>query len=158
MRLFHPNFGFVLALVGRKSYIHGISLDSSDFTSHQRNASIDSYIINHYIVIADHDDDVIKCKYFPSYWPFVRGIHRSRVDSRPLVTGEFSSQRPMTLSFNVSFDLRLNEQLRKQLRHWCLRCHCTHYDVTVIYNIQHRLLGKREIMFESSDPKTRHSF
>ena len=21
-------------------------------------------------------DDVIKCKHFPSYWPFVRGIHR----------------------------------------------------------------------------------
>ena len=25
------------------------------------------------------DDDVIKGKYFPSYWPFVRGIHRSPV-------------------------------------------------------------------------------
>ena len=26
-------------------------------------------------------DDVIKWKYFPRYWPFVRGIHRSPVDS-----------------------------------------------------------------------------
>ena len=26
-------------------------------------------------------DDVIKWKYFPPYWPFVRGIHRSPVDS-----------------------------------------------------------------------------
>ena len=26
-------------------------------------------------------DDVIKWKYFPRYWPFVRGIHRSRVNS-----------------------------------------------------------------------------
>ena len=25
-------------------------------------------------------DDVIKWKYFPSYWPFVRGIHRSQVN------------------------------------------------------------------------------
>ena len=26
-------------------------------------------------------DDVIKCKLFPRYWPFVRGIHRSPVNS-----------------------------------------------------------------------------
>ena len=26
-------------------------------------------------------DDVIKWKHFPRYWPFVRGIHRSTVDS-----------------------------------------------------------------------------
>ena len=26
-------------------------------------------------------DDVIKWKYFPRYWPFVRGIHRSPVNS-----------------------------------------------------------------------------
>ena len=29
---------------------------------------------------ANHDD-VIKWKHFPRYWPFVRGIHRSRVNS-----------------------------------------------------------------------------
>ena len=27
-------------------------------------------------------DDIIKLKHFPRYWPFVRGIHRSRVNSR----------------------------------------------------------------------------
>ena len=27
-----------------------------------------------------HDDDVIKWKYFPRYWPFVRGIHRFPVN------------------------------------------------------------------------------
>ena len=36
-------------------------------------------------VILDHGlnfyDDVIKWKYFPLYWPFVRGIHRSPVNS-----------------------------------------------------------------------------
>ena len=26
-------------------------------------------------------DDVIKCKHIPRYWPFVRGIHRSPVNS-----------------------------------------------------------------------------
>ena len=28
-----------------------------------------------------HHDDVIKWKHFPLYWPFVRGIHRSLVNS-----------------------------------------------------------------------------
>ena len=30
---------------------------------------------------AFHNDDVIKLKHFPRYWPFVRGIHRSPVNS-----------------------------------------------------------------------------
>ena len=61
----------------------------------------------------DHDDDdVIKWKHFPGYWPFVRGIHRSPVDSP--VTGEFPVQRPVTRSFDIVFDLRLNKRLSKQ--------------------------------------------
>ena len=42
------------------------------------------------------------------YWPFVRGITP--------VTGEFPAQRPVTRSFDVFFDLHLNEQLSKQWR------------------------------------------
>ena len=34
------------------------------------------------------------------------------------VTGEFLAQRPVTRSFNVFFDLRLNKQLSKQSRGW----------------------------------------
>ena len=56
-------------------------------------------------------DDVIKWKHLPRYWPFVRGIHRSG-------PGEFPSQRPVTRSFNVSFDLRLNKRLSKQSQGW----------------------------------------
>ena len=33
------------------------------------------------------------------------------------VTGEFLAQRPVTRSFDVCFDLRLNQQLSKQWRH-----------------------------------------
>ena len=40
----------------------------------------------------------------PRYWPFVRGIHRS--------------QRPVTQSFDVFFDLRLNKRLSKQWWDW----------------------------------------
>ena len=49
-------------------------------------------------------DDVIKWKHFPHYRPFVQGIHWS--------------QRPVTRSFDVFFDLCLNKQLSKQSRHW----------------------------------------
>ena len=35
------------------------------------------------------------------------------------VTGEFPSQRPVTRSFEVFFDLRLNKWLSKQSRGWC---------------------------------------
>ena len=47
------------------------------------------------------------------------------------VTGEFPAQRPVTRSFNVFFDLRLNIRLSKQLRGWWSEtsshsswCHC----------------------------------
>ena len=34
------------------------------------------------------------------------------------VTGEFHAQRPVTRSFDVFFDLRLNKRLSKQSRGW----------------------------------------
>ena len=46
-------------------------------------------------------DDVIKWKHFPRYWPFVWRIHRVPV--------EFTAQRPVTRSFDVFFDLRLDK-------------------------------------------------
>ena len=33
------------------------------------------------VYVWDKNDDVIKRKHFPRYWPFVRGIHRSPVNS-----------------------------------------------------------------------------
>ena len=50
-------------------------------------------------------DDVIKWKQFLRYWPFVRRIHRSLVNS---------PHEPVTQSFDVLFDLRLNERLSKR--------------------------------------------
>ena len=37
--------------------------------------------LNPFIAISSFHDDVIKWKNFPRYWPFVRGIHRSPVNS-----------------------------------------------------------------------------
>ena len=50
-------------------------------------------------------DDVIKWNHFLRYWPVVRGIHRH-------------TQRPVTGSFDVFFDLCLNKRLRKQSWGW----------------------------------------
>ena len=50
------------------------------------------------------------------------------------VTGEFPVQRPVTRSFDVFFDLRLNKRLSKQS--WgcdLIRCRA-HYDVTVMHD------------------------
>ena len=37
--------------------------------------------MNHNIRMSFFHDDVIKWKHFPRYWPFLRGIHRSPVNS-----------------------------------------------------------------------------
>ena len=51
-----------------------------------------------------YPDDVIKWKHFPRNRPFVRGIH--------------PAQRPVTRSFAIFFDLRLNKRLNKQSWGW----------------------------------------
>ena len=74
-------------------------------------------------VTAIHDD-VIKWGHFPRYRPFVRG-------NSP-VPGEFPAQRPVTRSFDVFFDLRLNKRLRKNREAGDLRHYRAHYDVIVM--------------------------
>ena len=48
------------------------------------------------------------------------------------VPGEFPLQRPVTLSFVVFFDLRLNKRLSKHREAGDLRRCLTHYDVTLM--------------------------
>ena len=48
------------------------------------------------------------------------------------VTGEFPAQGPVMRSFDVFFDLRLNERLSKQWEPGDLRRHRTYYAVTVM--------------------------
>ena len=60
------------------------------------------------LTLEKNPDDVIKWKHFPCYWPFVRGD--------PSVTDGFPSQRLLTRSFDVYFDLQLNKRLSKQSR------------------------------------------
>ena len=59
------------------------------------------------------------------------------------VTGEFPSQRPVTWSFDVFFDLRRNKRLSKQSIHGDATHHLAHYDVTVMIQIvKYRSLQK----------------
>ena len=48
------------------------------------------------------------------------------------ITGEFPAQRPVTRSFDVLLDLRLNKQLSKQSWASDLRRYHVHYDVIVM--------------------------
>ena len=48
------------------------------------------------------------------------------------VIGGFPSQKPVTRSFGIFFDLRLNKRLSKQSSRGELRRHLAHFDVTVM--------------------------
>ena len=73
--------------------------------------------------LEDHDD-VIKWKYFPRYWPFVRGIHRWPVNS--LHKGQWCGALMFSLIWVLTNDWVHNRNAG-DLRH-----HGTHYDVTVM--------------------------
>ena len=80
-------------------------------------------------------DDVIKWKHFPRYWPFVRGIHRSPVNSlrgihRSPVNSPHKGQSSRALVFSL---------ICVWIKGWVnnreagdLRRYRAHYDVTVM--------------------------
>ena len=76
-------------------------------------------------VLTKSHDDVIKWKHFPCYWPLVRGIHRSLVNSPH--KGEWRG------ALMLSLICALNKRLSKQWWGWWFETHRTHYDVTVIH-------------------------
>ena len=69
-------------------------------------------------------DDVNTWKHFPRYWPFVRGIHQSPVNS--LQKGQWRG------ALDAFFDLHLNKRLSKQSIRWWFKTPSHHYDVTVM--------------------------
>ena len=62
-------------------------------------------------------DGVMTWRRFPHYWPFVRGIHRSPVDSsykRPVMRRAFPCHTQTIMrSFDVFFDVSLTKPLNK---------------------------------------------
>ena len=82
---------------------------------------VDQINLRYMSVLANWHDDVIKWKHFPRYWPFVRGIHRSPVNS------PHKGQWRGALMFGL---------IRALINSWVnngeasdLRRHCAHYDV-----------------------------
>ena len=69
-------------------------------------------------------DDVIKWKYFPRYWPFVRGIHRSPVNSPH--KGQWRGALMFTL-ICARINGWVNDREAGDLRRYC-----AHYDVIVM--------------------------
>ena len=69
-------------------------------------------------------DDVIKWKHFPRYWPFVRGIHRSPVNSPR--KGQWRGALMLSLIW-AWINCWANNREVGDLRH-----HRAHYDVTVM--------------------------
>ena len=69
-------------------------------------------------------DDVIKWKHFPRCWPFVRGIHRSPLNS--LQKGQWRGALTFSL-ICVWINGWVNNREAGDLR-----CHRAHYDVTVM--------------------------
>ena len=67
-------------------------------------------------VVSMHDD-VIKWERFPQYWPFVRGIHRSPMDSPH--KGPVTWALKFSASFDIFNDISLNKWWNKQSsRRW----------------------------------------
>ena len=77
-------------------------------------------------------DDVIKWKHFPRYWPFVRGIHRSPVNF------PHKGQWRGALMFSL-ICVWINGWVNNR-EAGDLRCHCAHYDVTVMWRVELNML------------------
>ena len=72
-----------------------------------------------------YHDDVTKWKHFPRYWPFVRGIHRSPVNSPH--KGQWRGALMFSLICAWTNGWVNNRDAGD------LRRYCAHYDVIVIY-------------------------
>ena len=80
-------------------------------------------------------DDVIKWKHFPRYWPFVKGIHRSPVDS------PHNGQWRGALMFSLICAWTNGWANTRDAGY--VRRHRAHYDVTIMKsNLAHLFLDK----------------
>ena len=87
-------------------------------------------------------DDVIKWKYFPRYWPFVRGIDRSPVRgiNRSPVNSPHKCQWRGVLMFSL-ICAQINDRVNNR-KAGDLRRHRAHYGVSVmLYQFARRING-----------------
>ena len=82
------------------------------------------FVITDSLALGHVHDDAIKWKHFPRYWPFLRGIHRSPVNSPH--TGQWRGALVFSL-ICVWINGWVNNREAGDLRHYH-----AHYDVTVL--------------------------
>ena len=80
-------------------------------------------------------DDVIKWKHFPGYWPFVRGIHRSPLNSHH--KGQWRGSLVFSWICTLAYGWINNRDAGD------LRRHRAHYDVTVMQHEHCRIIEHR---------------
>ena len=76
------------------------------------------------------NDDVIKWKHFPRYWPFVRGIHQSPVNSPHKGQWRGALMFSMICSLTCLINGWVNNREAGDLRR-----HLAHYDVIVMCTV-----------------------
>ena len=80
--------------------------------------------------LKQYHDDVIKWKHFPRYWPFVRGIHRSPVNS------PHKGQWRGALMFSLIY-VWINDWVNNR-EAGDLRRYRAHYDIMVMIYLSHK--------------------
>ena len=93
--------------------------------------------------VMNSHDDVIKWKYFPRYWPFVCGIHRSPVNS------PHKGQWRLVLMFSL-ICARINGWVNDG-EAGDLRRHPAHYGVTVMAMLLTKMQNKFSLSSTRSD-------
>ena len=85
--------------------------------------------------ILNTHDDIIKWKHFPCNWPFVRGIHRSPVNS------QHKGQWRGALVFSL-ICVWINDWVNNR-EAGDLRRYCAHYDIIVMVNKSSMCTGRQ---------------
>ena len=92
-------------------------------------------------------DDVIKWKHFPGYWPFVRGIHRSPVNSPQ--KGQWRGALMFSLICSRINDWVNNREagdLRRRRAHYDVKVMFQQYHFPVISSIMYQTISSCDIL------------
>ena len=122
-----PSAPRVCSEPGGQQPVLSLSLDRIHLRYHHKGNFIPLFIIIMLACVYNVHDDVIKWKHFPRYWPFVRGIHRSLVNSPH--KGQW--HRVLMLSLICAW---INGWMNNREAGYLTR-HRVHYDITVMVQL-----------------------
>ena len=94
-------------------------------------------------IVSVWHDDIIKWKHFPHYWPFVRGIHQSLVNSQH--EGHWRGALVFSL-ICVWINDWVNNREAGDLRHYR-----THYDIIVMMDAEGNMMKHQGISSNNVD-------